>query len=291
MDIIEVFEAFPTQEDCLSYLEKIRWQNKPRCPYCDSTNQTPLKKEHRYHCNNCNTSFSVTVQTIFHQTHLPIQKWFLAVSLVLNAKKGISARQLARHLNVNRNTAWRMGMQIRKAMYEPAQRNLLQGVVEMDETYIGGKPRKGKKDDDNKRGRGTKKQPVVGMVERNGKIKAKVPPKDKGLGFNRLALLIRENIDTQKAVLITDEYRGYSPISKILPHYVINHQLSYADGEIHTNTIESFWAILKRGIIGQYHKVSIKHLSKYVDEFAYRWNNRKNKNMFQQTLQKALGVA
>ncbi|MFZ0033655.1 MAG: IS1595 family transposase, partial [Sedimentisphaerales bacterium] len=179
MDIIEVFERFPTQESCFEYLEKVRWQDKPRCPYCKSTSQTPLKKEGRYHCNKCNTSYSITVGTIFHKTHLAIQKWLLAVSLILSAKKGISARQLARHLKVNRNTAWRIAMQIREAMYEPDQRGLLQGIVEMDETYIGARrPRKSQKDKMNpnknfKRGAGTKKIPVVGMRERYGNVKVR----------------------------------------------------------------------------------------------------------------------
>ena len=119
MDIISIFELFPTQQACIEHLEQVRWQGKPRCHYCKSVNQTPMPKEHRYHYNNCNTSFSVTVGTIFHKTHLPIQKWFLAVSIILNAKKGISARQLGRHLKVHRNTAWRISMKIREAMFEP----------------------------------------------------------------------------------------------------------------------------------------------------------------------------
>lgn len=140
MDIFEVFARFPKQEDCIAYLEKVRWQGEPRCPYCKSRKKTPLPKEHRYHCNSCNTSYGVTVKTIFHKTRLPLQKWLLAVSLILSAKKGISARQLARHLKVNRNTAWRIAMQIRYAMTQQEQRNMLSGIVEMDETYIGGKP-------------------------------------------------------------------------------------------------------------------------------------------------------
>ena len=161
MNIVSVYEKFPTETDCLSHIEKVRWNNKPKCPYCQSSNQTPLPKESRYHCNNCNTTFSVTVCTIFHQTHLPLQKWFLALTLVLNAKKGISARQLGRDLEVNKDTAWRMGMKIRQAMTQQAQRELLTGVVEMDETYIGGKPRKGSGDGTPlKRGRGTKKIPL-----------------------------------------------------------------------------------------------------------------------------------
>lgn len=172
MNILKIYETFPTKNDCLSYLEKIRWSDKPYCPYCKSTNSTPLPKENRHHCNNCNTSYKVTVGTIFHHTHLPLQKWFLAITII-NAKKGISARQLARDLQINKDTAWRISMKIRDAMMQREQRELLTGIVEVDDTYIGGKPRKGS-NGNNKRGRGSKKTSVVGLVERNGKVKAKV---------------------------------------------------------------------------------------------------------------------
>ena len=138
MNIISVYEQFPTNAACIAHLEQVRWQGKPTCPYCGSTNVTSVPSELRHHCNNCNTGFSVTVQTIFHHTHLPIQKWFLAITLILNARKGLSARQLARDLEVNKNTAWRMAMKIRDAMNERQQRELLTGVVEADETYIVG---------------------------------------------------------------------------------------------------------------------------------------------------------
>ena len=141
MNIVEIFDRFPTHEDCIEYLEKVRWNGNPKCPYCQSLNSTPAPNEHRYHCNNCNISFSVTVRTIFHHTHLSLQKWFLAIILILNAKKGISSRQLSRDLKVNKNTAWRISMEISKAMCERWQRNLLIGVVEMDETHTGGKSR------------------------------------------------------------------------------------------------------------------------------------------------------
>ena len=146
----------------IEYLEKLRWKDKPKCPYCKSDNATPMPKEKRHHCNNCNTSYSVTVGTIFHKTKLDFQKWFLAITLIINAKKGISARQLARNLKVNKNTAWYMGMRIRRAMIE--QRELMNGFIEMDETYVGGKPGKGnskKPITKNKRSRGTDKTPVV----------------------------------------------------------------------------------------------------------------------------------
>jgi transposase-like protein len=135
MNIIKIYEIYPTEKDCVAHLENVRWQNKPKCTYCQSTKVTSMPKESRYHCNNCNTTLSVTVGTIFHHTHLPLQKWFLAVALILNAKKGMSARQLARDLEVNKDTAWRMGMKIRQAMTQQMQRELLTGIVEMDETY------------------------------------------------------------------------------------------------------------------------------------------------------------
>ncbi len=202
MNIIQIFNKFPTQESCIEHLETARWGGKPTCPYCKSENTHPNDKRH--YCYNCKTSFSVTVGTIFHRTHLPLQKWFLAISLILNAKKGISALQLSRDLEVNKNTAWRVAMQIRKAMSQATDRQLLTGVVEMDETYVGGKPRKGVRyddpDDKPKRGRGTKKAPVVGAVERGGNVTAKFVAKDKMKGKN-LRAFVKERVDTANHTL------------------------------------------------------------------------------------------
>ena len=289
MDIIEIFELYPTQDDCIVHLENVRWHGKPRCVYCQSLNVTPAPKEQRHHCNNCNTTFSVTVGTIFHHTHLPMQKWFFAVTLVLNAKKGVSARQLARDLKVNKDTAWRMGMKIREAMREQEQRTLLTGLVEMDEAYIGGKPRKSGPGDKSPRGRGTKKTPVVGMIERGGKVRVKVVKKG-GLTMKKLTSLVRRNVDVSNATLITDEFKGYLGIKHIMPHKTVDHSVWYVNGDVHTNNIESFWAILKRGIVGQYHKVSLRYLPKYIDEFSYRFNNRHHDNLFGLTINRAVGV-
>lgn len=291
MNIIQIYKRFPTEEDCIDHLEQVRWNNKPTCPYCNSDNSTPMKgkgKRRRHHCNNCNTSYAVTVGTIFHHTHLDLQKWFLAVTLILNAKKGISARQLSRDLEVNKDTAWRISMKIRDAMAQAHQRELLTGLVEMDETYVGGKPRKGN-GGNNKRGRGTSKTPVVGMVERGGKVKAKATKKS-DLTAKKLSSLVRRNVDVEKACLITDEYAGYIRIKTFMPHETINHQVWYVDGIVHTNTIESFWALLKRGLVGQFHKVSVKHLPKYLDEFCYRYNHRKHADLFGLTISKGLGI-
>lgn len=284
MNIIQVYKRFPTQADCLDYLERVRWHGTPTCPYCRSTRVTSRPKEKRHHCNACNTSFSVTVMTIFHKTKLDLQKWFLAISLILNAKKGISSRQLARDLEVNKDTAWYMGMRIRRAMIE--QSGLLQGIVEIDETYIGGKPRKGG-GNNNKRGRGTSKTPVIAMVERGGKIKAKSV---RNVKAKTLANLVRENVDVRAARVITDEFSGYVRLSAFVPHETVNHRKWYVDGDLHTNSVESFWALLKRGIVGQYHKVSVKHLPKYIDEFCYRHNHKKHTDLFSLTISRGLGI-
>lgn len=295
MNIAEIYKRFPEDSDCLVHIEKARWRGRPACPYCKSPKVTSVPKEKRHHCNNCNTSFSVTVGTIFHHTHLPLQKWFLAITLILNAKKGMSSRQLARDLGVNKNTAWYLAMRIRKAMVEPEQREMLQGIVEMDEVYIGGKPRKGngpeggKNIPPRKRGRGTSKIPVVGMIERGGKVKAKVVRK-RQLRAKSLRELVRESVDLSNTMVITDEYRGYLGISKIVEHKTIDHGMWYVDGNIHTNSIESFWALLKRGIVGQYHKVSLRHLPRYIDEFCFRHNNRKHSDIFEFTIARGLGA-
>jgi len=164
MKLIEIFERFPKQEKCINLLEKVRLPNGPICPYCYSNKKiTKQKEEKRYHCNNCKTGFSVTVNTIFHDKKAPLQKWFLESTLMLNAKKGISAKQLQRDLKITYKTVWYMAMRITRAMLD--QKDILMVIVEMDETYIGGKPRKNnqKGGSKNKRWRGTKKTPVVGI--------------------------------------------------------------------------------------------------------------------------------
>ncbi|MBI4810917.1 MAG: IS1595 family transposase [Ignavibacteriales bacterium] len=291
MNIVQVYKQFPSQNDCIAHLEKVRWHNKPVCPYCKSTKVSSYKQENRHHCNNCNTSFSVTVGTIFHKTKVDLQKWFVAISQVLNAKKGISARQLARDIEVNKDTAWYMAMRIRRAMNEYG--DLLEGIIEVDETYIGGKPRKGtinnpdKTGKQNKRGRGTKKIPVVGLAQRGGRVHAKVI---KGLNHKSLSRIIKGHIKPETSKVFTDEFKGYCKVAGFVEHKTVDHQKEYVNGEVHTNTVESFWALLKRGIVGQYHKISADHLPKYIHEFCYRHNHRKNDFVFDLTISRALGV-
>ena len=289
MNIIEIFELFPNQEDCVKHLESVRWPDGPQCPYCFENRRIAKEKGTiRYHCNKCNSSFSVTVNTIFHNTRLPLQKWFLAVSLILNAKKGISAKQLQRDLKVTYKTAWYLAMRIRRAMLD--QKDMLMGIIEVDETYVGGKPRKTnnhKGGPVNKRGRGTKKIPVVGMVERGkgGRVYAKV---ERELYAKNLNELIRGRVNQEFSVVITDQYRGYDKLNQIVNHLSVNHDFQYVNGATHTNTIEGFWAILKRGIVGQYHKVSEKFLPLYLAEFCYRYNQRGSDDLFGLTIKKSV---
>lgn len=298
MNIIQIFQQFPTQKSCVEHLENIRWGKKPVCVFCSSVNTNPLVKELRHHCNGCRKSFSVTVGTIFHGTHVPLQKWFLLIALMQNAKKGLSACQASRDIDLRRPTVWSMMHRIRNGMNDEGV--LLSGIVEMDESYIGGKPRKeNKKDEDdsdenkngNPRGRATKKTPVVGIVERGGNVKAKATTKFE-LKFADFLKFVKKNVNITESILMTDEYKAYNKMNSIMQHETINHSYEYARDGIHTNTIESFWAILKRGITGQFHWVSKKYLNNYISEFCYRYNARatNNSDVFTLTLSRMLCV-
>jgi len=285
MNIIQVYKQFPTNEDCLKHLEDVRWQGEPICPYCQSKKVTSAPKEKRHHCNNCNTSFSVTVRTIFHKTKLPLQKWFLAISLALNAKKGISARQLARDIEVNKNTAWSMMMRIREAMLDSGE--LLRGIIEVDESYIGGKDKnKHKSKRNGGRGRSTKtKTPVAGTLERGGTVRAR---KVKNVGSTSLKSVVYENVE-KGATLVTDEWQSYVGLSKKFKHEVIKHKDGeYVNGKYHINTLEGFWALFKRGIMGQYHHITERHIDKYLKEFCFRYNNREAETAFKVVLAQAV---
>ncbi len=143
MNMAQIYEIFPTQDDCIAHLERIRWGGTPKCPYCNSIITSAVPRERRHHCNSCNTSFSVTTRTILHRTRLPLQKWFLVISLILSRKKWGSARQLGHDIHVDKDTAWSMTTKIREAMSERRQRKFLKSIVDVDEKYIGRKPRKG----------------------------------------------------------------------------------------------------------------------------------------------------
>ena len=216
--------------------------------------------------------------TIFSGTQIPLQKWFLAIGLMVPAKKSLSSCQLARDLEMNQKTAWYMQQRIRAAMAND-QGKLLQGIIEADETYLGGKPRH--KDQNNKRGRGAcGKTSVVGAVERKGDVKATVTDDTKGatvLGF------IEHSVASEESALITDEYKAYINAYKLMPHRVINHGEGYVDADDKTlpiNTIEGFWSLLKRAWYGSHHKYTRDWSPLFVAEACWKYNHRKDTDSF-----------
>ena len=298
MNIIEIFQMFQTQEQAIEYLEGVRWAGQPHCPYCGSFNAgrhaSADRSMARWQCRECNRAFSVTIGTLFHGTHIPLRNWFLVLALMLNAKKSASAYQIARDLGMRRPTVWSMMQRIRTAMAaDPAQERLLHGIVEVDETYVGGKPRKGNKRDDdtpNKRGRGTKKVPVIGAVERGGRVVARVANPGE-LSAKGIGKFLARFVDPAGTLLITDEYKGYNRVSETMLHATITHAKSYTDGLTHTNSIESFWAIVKRAWYGSHHHYSRKYMPLYISEACYKYNRRKSGTAFQDGLKMFVGLA
>jgi len=295
MNIVEIMNRWPSQETAINHLERIRWGGHPICPYCKSdkvcVHASKDKALPRWQCESCHRAFSVTVGTIFHHTHLPLQTWFLALSLMLNAKKNVSNAQLARDLNLPYKTAWSLALRIRTAMLtDPKQKRLFHGIVEMDETYIGGKPRKGNGQGKHKRGRGTDKMAVVGIVERNGRARAKVFEKV-ALSLKGLSAYYKAHVDSDSAIVMTDEYTAYNGFGKFTQHAAVNHQTAYVVGDTHTNTIEGLWALLKRAWYGQHHHYSEKWANHYISETAYKYNNRNNANAFGELILHMVGVA
>jgi transposase-like protein len=297
MNIIEIFQSFTQQEQAIEYLEKIRWNGEPVCPYCGSLSigkhASGDRDMTRWQCRDCTRAFSVTVGTLFHGTHVPLRNWFLVLALMLNAKKSASAYQIARDLDMRRPTVWSMMQRVRTAMAaDPEQDKLLHGIVEADETYVGGKPRKGNRrdgDKPNKRGRGTKKVAVIGAVERGGKVVARVT-KPGDLSAKGINKFIARFVDSAGTILITDEYKGYNRVSETMLHSVIKHAEAYADGIIHTNTIESFWAIIKRAWYGSHHHYSRKYMPLYIAESCYKYNRRTSKTAFADSVRMFVGA-
>jgi transposase-like protein len=277
MKLIDVTRKFKTDDDCLDYIESMRWPNgEVGCVHCGEvgrisriTRESKGKNQRTrlFQCLACGKQFSATSGTIFNDTHLPLVKWFMAIAFICEAKKGISAKQVERHLGVNYRTAWHLCHRIREAMQEGG---LLTGVVEADETYLTPKkPRKGrpyvKKD---------KRDVVLGMVERGGRLRL-VPIADAKIQI--IEPVLDKHISPD-AILQTDEHPTYAIIGqrKFAAHRTINHSRSYGIGDLHTNTIENAFSLLKRGVYGTFHKVSIKHLGRYCNEFSYRFNRRGN---------------
>lgn len=303
MNFFEFLAKFPTEEACIQHFIKIRYGEKVKCNHCNCVDKVyhMAKTPKNFICYNCNNTFSVFTGTIFEHSPTDLRKWLYAIHLFLNGKKGISGYQLQREIAVTYKTAWRMLKQIRIAMGNQENPQFINAIIEIDETYIDGKPRKknSKKDDDDnenkpKRGRGTKKEVVIGCFDRMNKIIfAKVGKKNKdGKKLTGKQLLdVLNQVATQKNTVITDEFKAYNILDKKTNHIhlKVDHTKEFvSENGVHTNTIESFWATLKRGILGIYHHVSADYLQSYVNEFCFRYNNRKNDGMFDLVLKQSI---
>jgi transposase-like protein len=286
MTLPEINTMFSTDEKCRELLERLRWPEGVTCPRCKDRRVSRMKDYARFECVGCQYQFTVMSGTIFHDSHLPLPMWFLAVLLICEAKKGMSAMQLKRTLwgqnKGSYKTAWYLCHRIRAAM-ATADKPMLYGTVEVDETYIGGKQR-GHQD---KPGHGqSTKQIVVGIRQRGGETRF-FHAEDAKSGT--LAQYIKDNVSEDVDVIVTDEYSAYPTAMKMLDkterHKTIKHKAKvYVDGDVHTNTVESAFSLLKRGIIGSWHKISAKHLESYLEEMEFRFNRRHSKDLFLDTL-------
>ena len=284
MNLFNIFARFPDQEACIEHLERVRWPVQTHCPYCGSLHvarKADGDRVGRWNCHDCKSSFNVLSDTIFTNSKIPLQKWFMAIGLMVNAKKSLSSPQLSRDIDVPQKASWYMQQRIRAEMTNKQGEIMLHGIIEADETYVGGKPRKRNKRDDDEpqapRGRGTRKTPVIGAVERGGKVVAKVASDLTGRGVMEF---LRKTVDPEGSVLITDEYRAYRAVRSTIPHAVINHSERYADGLTHTNTIEGFWSLLKRAWYGSHHHYRKHYIPLYVGEACWKYNERRNDNAF-----------
>ena len=280
MTLMHLMEHFHSEERCREVLAALRWPDGVACPRCGAMEYAYDSERYVYDCYSCGYQFSVLAGTIFHDTKLPIRKWFMAVLLMVEAKKGISANQMKRILGVSYKTAWYLCHRIRAAM-ALVNREPLSGTVEVDETYVGGKTR-GK-------GHGYKgnKTIVAGAVQRGGDIVLQVIDDN---GRHTLHGFIRSNTLPATERIITDEWRPYRGIGDHdTKHETVNHrQEEWVRGDVHTNTVEGVWSLFKRSITGSYHKLSAKHLDAYLDELEWRFNNRKNPYLFRDTLVRLL---
>ncbi len=267
MNLVELTQRFGTEAAARTYLEQIRWPDGVRCLRCGHDRVSRLAHQRKFECARCEYQFSVTVGTIFHRTRIGIRKWLIVIYMMMESKKGVSACQIQRMIGVSYPTAWYMCHHIRNAMKVGDTAEKLMGALEIDETYIGPKT--------DKRGRPSKdspKVPVMGVIQRGGKVRVK---QVKDVTSRTIQEFVNQWAGAEVEVIYTDEFRPYNVLRPRFRHERINHSISYVEGDIHTNGIENFWSLLKRGLIGSFHKVSVKHLTRYLDEFTFRFNERK----------------
>ena len=272
VNLFDLMDDYDTEKECREALAEIRWPQGVKCPRCNGERHAYDSERYVWDCYSCGYQFSVMSGTIFHDTKLPLRKWFAAVLLMVEARKGISANQMKRTLGVSYKTAWYLCHRIRAAMKD-AKAAMLSGILEADETWIGG------------RQKGVGK----GKWRDGGEIRLKVdrrrPTK------HTVQTFLRSVVDPNVDKLYTDEHGAYEDFVDGERHeHVVHSQDEWVRGDVHTNSVEGVWSLLKRSVVGSYHQLSAKHLQAYVDEFAWRFNNRHNKYLFRDTLMKLVSA-
>ena len=284
MNLVELIDRYNSDDTCRAALERLRWPAGVACLRCGDMDVNDLGKHNRWECRSCHYQFSVTAGTIMHDSHLPLRKWFLAIYLMCESKKGMSANQLKRTLGVSYKTAWYLCHRIREAMgNDPFTGPTLFGIFEVDETLVGGKT-KGK-------GRAYKgnKMWVAGAIQRGGNVRIERIP---DVTRKTLHAFIGRAIRDEAEAIYTDDLKSYLGIcDSDTRHETVNHSAEeWAVGDVHTNSIEGVWSLFKRSIVGAFHKMSVKHMDRYLEELEWRFNNRNNPHIFRDTLARIMNT-